>query len=38
MLVLGITTQAMSPAAFGGFVKEQVAVLAPTAKGAGVRL
>lgn len=38
MLDLGITTQAMSPAAFGGFVKNQVAVLAPAVKGAGVKL
>jgi tripartite-type tricarboxylate transporter receptor subunit TctC len=32
MLELGITTRAMSPAAFGGFVREQVAVLAPGVK------
>jgi tripartite-type tricarboxylate transporter receptor subunit TctC len=38
MLELGITTQAMSPAAFTGFVREQVAVLAPAVKGAGVKL
>jgi tripartite-type tricarboxylate transporter receptor subunit TctC len=38
MLELGITTQPMSPAAFTGFVKEQVAVLAPAVKGAGVKL
>ncbi|WP_431099057.1 Bug family tripartite tricarboxylate transporter substrate binding protein [Polaromonas aquatica] len=38
MLDLGITTQPMSPAAFTGFVKEQVAVLGPAVKGAGVKL
>jgi tripartite-type tricarboxylate transporter receptor subunit TctC len=38
MLELGITTQPMSPAAFTGFVREQVAVLAPAVKGAGVKL
>jgi hypothetical protein len=38
MLDLGITTQAMRPAAFTGFVREQVAVLAPAVKGAGVKL
>lgn len=38
MLDLGITTSPMSPGAFTGFVKEQVAALAPTGKGAGVRM
>ncbi|MBW8723253.1 MAG: tripartite tricarboxylate transporter substrate binding protein, partial [Polaromonas sp.] len=38
MLELGIATRPESPAAFTGFVKEQVAVLAPAVKGAGVRL
>jgi tripartite-type tricarboxylate transporter receptor subunit TctC len=38
MLELGITTHPVSPAAFTGFVKEQVAVLAPAVKGAGVKL
>ena len=41
MLDLGITTSPSnlsSPAAFTGFVKEQVAALAPTVKGAGVKL
>lgn len=38
MLDLGITTSPTSPSAFAGFVKEQVAVLAPAVKGAGVKL
>jgi tripartite-type tricarboxylate transporter receptor subunit TctC len=38
MLELGITTSPVSPAAFTGFVKEQVGQLAPTVKAAGVRL
>ncbi|MDP1741108.1 tripartite tricarboxylate transporter substrate binding protein [Polaromonas sp.] len=38
MLDLGITTSPTSPATFAGFVKEQVAVLAPAVKGAGVKL
>jgi tripartite-type tricarboxylate transporter receptor subunit TctC len=38
MLELGITTQPMSPSAFTSFVKDQVAVLAPAVKGAGVKL
>lgn len=38
MLDLGITTSPMSPAAFTGFLKEQVTALAPTVKGAGVRM
>ncbi|MES2509205.1 MAG: tripartite tricarboxylate transporter substrate binding protein [Pseudomonadota bacterium] len=38
MLDLGITTSPLSPAAFTGFVKEQVATLAPTVKGAGVKM
>ncbi|MES2413069.1 MAG: tripartite tricarboxylate transporter substrate binding protein [Pseudomonadota bacterium] len=38
MLDLGITTSPMSPSSFTGFVKEQVAALAPTVKGAGVKL
>ncbi|RYF32913.1 MAG: tripartite tricarboxylate transporter substrate binding protein, partial [Comamonadaceae bacterium] len=38
MLDLGITTSPASAAAFTGFVKEQVAQLAPTVKGAGVKL
>ena len=38
MLDLGITTGPSSPAAFAGFIKEQVAVLAPAVKGAGVKL
>jgi tripartite-type tricarboxylate transporter receptor subunit TctC len=41
MLDLGITTSPSnlsSPTAFTGFVKEQVAALAPTVKGAGVKL
>lgn len=38
MAELGIATSPASPAAFTGFVKEQVAQLAPTVKGAGVKL
>lgn len=38
MVDLGITASAASPAAFAGFVREQVAQLAPTVKGAGVKL
>ena len=38
MLELGITTSAMSPSAFTSFVRDQVAALAPTVRGAGVRL
>ncbi len=38
MLDLGISTSPVSPGAFAGFVKEQVAQLAPTVKGAGVKL
>ncbi len=38
MLDLGITTSPASPAEFARFVAGQVAVLAPTVKGAGVRL
>ena len=38
MLELGITTSPMSPAAFNAFVRDQVAALAPTVRGAGVRL
>lgn len=38
MLDLGIATSPVSPAVFTGFVKEQVGVLAPTVKGAGVKL
>ncbi|HZY17375.1 MAG TPA: tripartite tricarboxylate transporter substrate binding protein [Ramlibacter sp.] len=38
MLDLGITTTPASPAAFTTFVREQVAQLAPTVRGAGVRL
>ena len=38
MLDLGITTTPTSPAAFTAFVKDQVAQLAPTVKGAGVKL
>ena len=38
MLDLGIMTSPTSPAAFTGFIKEQVAVLAPAVKGAGVKL
>ena len=38
MLDLGITTTPTSPAAFTAFVKDQVAQLAPTVKGAGIKL
>ena len=38
MADLGIGTSPGSPAAFAGFVKEQVGQLAPAIKGAGVRL
>jgi tripartite-type tricarboxylate transporter receptor subunit TctC len=38
MLDLGIATSPVSASAFTGFVKEQVAQLAPTVKGAGVKL
>lgn len=38
MLDLGIATSPVSAPAFGAFVKEQVAQLAPTVKGAGVKL
>ena len=38
MADLGITTSPVSQAAFTGFVKEQVAQLGPTVKGAGVKL
>ena len=38
MLDLGITTMPMSPAAFTTFVKNQVTLLAPTVKAAGVKL
>jgi len=38
MVDLGITASAASPATFAGFVREQVAQLAPTVKGAGVKL
>ena len=38
MVDLGIATSPVSQPAFAGFVKEQVAQLAPTVKGAGVRL
>lgn len=38
MVDLGITASPASPAAFAGFVREQVAQLAPTVKGAGVKL
>jgi tripartite-type tricarboxylate transporter receptor subunit TctC len=38
MLDLGITTSPASPSAFTGFVKDQVAALSPTVKGAGVKL
>ena len=38
MADLGIGTSPGSPAAFAGFVKEQVGQLAPAVKGAGVRL
>jgi len=35
---LGISASPVSQQAFAGFVKEQVAQLAPTVKGAGVKL
>lgn len=38
MLDLGISTSPASAPAFGAFVKEQVSQLAPTVKGAGVKL
>src|SRR4051812_6791170 len=38
MVDLGIAVNAVSQPAFAGFVKEQVAQLAPTVKGAGVKL
>ena len=38
MLDLGINTTPGSPAAFSGFVRDQVAALAPTVKAAGVKL
>ncbi len=38
MLDLGINTSPTTSAAFTGFVKDQVAALAPTVKGAGVKL
>ena len=38
MLDLGITTSPASPAAFTGFVKDQVLALSPTVKSAGVKL
>jgi tripartite-type tricarboxylate transporter receptor subunit TctC len=38
MVELGITTSPVSQPAFAGFVKEQVGQLAPTVKGAGVKL
>ena len=38
MLELGITTSPMTPAGFTSFVREQVTALAPTVKGAGVKL
>ena len=38
MADLGISTSAVGQAAFAGFVKEQVGQLAPTVKGAGVKL
>ncbi|HEX2544448.1 MAG TPA: tripartite tricarboxylate transporter substrate binding protein [Ramlibacter sp.] len=38
MVDLGITTSPVSQAAFAGFVKEQVAQLAPTVRGSGVKL
>ena len=38
MVDLGITASTASPAAFTGFVREQVAQLAPAVKGAGVKL
>jgi tripartite-type tricarboxylate transporter receptor subunit TctC len=38
MADLGISTSPVSQPAFAGFVKEQVAQLAPTVKAAGVKL
>ena len=38
MLDLGITTTPTTPAGFTNFVKDQVAQLAPTVKGAGIKL
>ena len=38
MVDLGIAASPVSPAAFTGFVREQVAQLAPTVRGAGVKL
>ena len=38
MLELGITTSPMTPTGFTSFVREQVTALAPTVKGAGVKL
>ena len=38
MAELGIATHAVSPAGFAGFVREQVAQLAPVVKGSGVKL
>ena len=38
MADLGITTSPISQAAFAGFVKEQVGQLAPTVRGANVKL
>ena len=38
MLDLGIAVNPTSPAGFTGFVREQVAALAPAVKGAGVKL
>jgi tripartite-type tricarboxylate transporter receptor subunit TctC len=38
MIDLGISASPVSQAAFAGFVKEQVAQIAPTVKGAGVKL
>jgi len=38
MAELGIATSPVSQGAFAGFVKEQVAQLAPTVKGSGVKL
>ncbi|MBP6851135.1 MAG: tripartite tricarboxylate transporter substrate binding protein [Rhodoferax sp.] len=38
MLDLGITVTPGTPAAFAGYVKDQVAALAPTVKGAGVKM
>jgi hypothetical protein len=38
MVDLGISASPVSQQAFAGFVKEQVGQLAPTVKGAGVKL